>query len=138
MAKQIDLEGIEAARVMGALSPETQRRFDKATWRLTGHPNDVAHTAFTAIGVAVGSSRQPVSTSDKKKLFAFAEQLIRDGSHDLAFSVASAFLGTVWQAAQNGGLDFSDVDAFLGPESRRYLTWLDDVEGTRTSGFRRA
>lgn len=137
MAKQIDLEGIEAARVMAALAPETQRRFDKATWRLTGHPNDVAHTAFTAIGVAVGSSRQPVSSSDKKKLFAFAEQLIRDGSQDLAFSVANGFLVAVWQAAHNGGFDFSDVDTFLGPESRRYLTWWDDAQSTRTPGFRR-
>ncbi|WP_344705850.1 hypothetical protein [Sphingomonas swuensis] len=138
MAKQIDLEGIEAARVMAALSPETQRRFDKATWRLTGHPNDVAHAAFSAIGVAVGSSRQPVRSSDKKKLFTFAEQLIRDGSQDLVFSVANGFLVAVWQAAQNGGLDFGDVDDFLGPESRRYLTWWDDTQRTRTPGLRRA
>ena len=138
MAKQIDLEGIEAARVMAALSPETQRRFDKGTWRLTGHSTDVAHAAFSAIGEAVGSSRQAVQSSDKKKLFAFAEQLIRDGSQDLAFCVANGFLVTVWQAAQNGGFDFSDVDAFLGVESRRYLTWWDDAQSTRTPGLRRA
>jgi hypothetical protein len=137
MAKPIDLEGIEAAGVMAALSPETQRRFDKATWRLTGHPNDVAHAAFAAIGVAVGSSRQPVSTTDKKRLFEFAEQLIRDGSQDLAFSVANGFLVKVWEAAQNGGFDFSNVDAFVGPESRRYLVWWDDTQKTRTPGLRR-
>ncbi|WP_152569412.1 MULTISPECIES: hypothetical protein [Sphingomonas] len=54
MAKQIDLEGIEAARMMAALSSETKRRFDKATWRLTRHSHDVAPTAFNAIGVAIG------------------------------------------------------------------------------------
>lgn len=138
MVKQIDLEGIEAARVMAALSPETQRRFDKATWNLTGHPNDVAHAAFVAIGVAVGSSRQPMTSAAKKRVFAFAEQLIRDGSRDLAFSVANGFLVKVWEAAQNGGFDFSDVDAFLGPDSRRYLVWWDDTQNTRTPGLRRS
>jgi len=135
VAKQIDLKGIEAARVMAALSPETQRRFDKATWRLTGHPNDVAHAAFAAIGVAVGSSRQPVSSADKKRLFVFAEQLIRNGTQELAFSVANGFLIKVWEAAQNGGFHVSDVDTFLGPESRRYLVWWDDSQNTRTRGL---
>lgn len=109
MPKQMDLVGIEAARVMAALSPETQRRFDKATWRAADDPALVAN-AFAAIGVAVGSKRQPIANPNKKKLFQFAEQLLKEGSHEVANAVATCFLEQVWQAAQNGGFDFSDVD----------------------------
>ena len=136
MAKQIDLEGLEAARVFAALSPETQRRFDKATWGAVDDPALIAN-AFRAIGVAVGSKRQPVSSGNKKKLFAFAEQLLKDGSPEVANAVATCFLEQVWRAAQNGGFDFSDVDNYLGAESRRYLLAWDEFNKTKTAGLRR-
>jgi hypothetical protein len=136
MTKQIDLDGMEAARRMAALSPETQRRFDKATWGMGGDPAEVS-IAFHAIGVAIGSKRQPVSSGNKKKLFLFAEQLLKQGSADVSNAVATCLLQQIWTAAQTGGLDFDDVDPYLGPEARRYLLAWDDVNQTKTKGLRR-
>ena len=136
MPKQIDLDGLEAARRMAAFSPETQRRFDKATWSATDEPAIVG-TAFRAIGVAVGSTRQPVSSADKKKIFAFAEQLLTRGSSEVANAVATGFLEQIWTAARTGGFDFSEVDPYLGSEARRYLVAWDDFNKTKTEGLRR-
>lgn len=136
MGNQIDLDGIEAARRLAALSPETQRRFDacaSAGW--TGL--EQVTQAFRAVGVAVGSRRAPVSGANKKKLFAFAEQLLKHGSPEVSNAVATAFLEQIWTAAQTGGFDFSDVDPYLGGETRRYLASLDDFHKTKTAGLQR-
>lgn len=136
MPKQIDLDGLEAARQMAGLSPETQRRFDKAVWRRESEPG-IATMAFHAIGVAIGSKRDPVSSANKKKLFAFAEQLLKHGSGEVSNTVATCLLEQIWRAAQTGGFDFADVDPYLGPEARRYLIAWDDFNRTKTEGLRR-
>lgn len=136
MPTQIDLDGLEAARRMAALSPETQRRFDKAVWRRESEPG-IATTAFRAIGVAIGSRREPVSTANKKKLFAFAEQLLKHGSGEVSNIVATCLLEQIWTAAQTGGFDFADIDPYLGPEARRYLIAWDDFNQMKTNGLRR-
>ena len=138
MRKRLDLDGLEAARQMAALSPETQCRFDERMsrdWR--GREREQVTEAFRAIGVAIGSKRQPVSSKDKKKLFAFAEQLLNHGSSDVMNAVATCMLEQVWTAAQTGGFDFSEVDPYLGPEARRYLLAWDDFNQTKTEGLRR-
>jgi len=136
MTKRLDLDGLEAARRMAALSPETQRRFDECMslgWR---GPEQMTQ-AFRAIGVAIGSKREPVSSANKKKLFAFAEQLLNHGSSKVMNAVATCMLEQIWTAAQTGGFDFSDVDPYLGPEARRYLIAWDDFNKTNTEGLRR-
>jgi hypothetical protein len=134
--KRLDLDGVEAARRMAALSPETQRRFDKCM-SLGWSGQEQVTQAFHAIGVAIGSKREPVSSQNKKRLFAFAEQLLSHGSEDVMNPVATCMLEQIWTAVQTGGFDFSEVDAYLGPEARRYLTGWDDWNKTQTKGLRR-
>ncbi|MBA2771424.1 MAG: hypothetical protein H0U34_05330, partial [Sphingomonas sp.] len=112
MAERLDLDGIEAARRMATLSPETQRRFDKCTSLGWSGPEQVSQ-AFHAIGVAIGSKREPISNANKKKLFAFAEQLLNHGSEEVTNAVATCMLEQIWTAAQTGGFDFSEVDPYL-------------------------
>jgi hypothetical protein len=136
MTKRLDLDGIQAARRMAALSPETQRRFDKCMSLGWSAPEQVSQ-AFHAIGVAIGSKREPVSSANKKKLFAFAEQLLIHGSGEVMNAVATCMLEQIWTAAQTGGFDFSEVDPYLGAEARRYLVAWDDWNKTKTNGLRR-
>ena len=136
MTRRLDLDGIEAARRMAALSPETRRRFDEIMSLRFSGPSQVTH-AFHAIGVAIGSKREPVSSANKKKLFDFAEQLLIHGSDEVMNAVATCMLEQIWTAAQTGGFDFSEVDPFLGPEARRYLVAWDDFNETKTDGLRR-
>ena len=138
MPKQLDLEGLEAARRMAALSPETQRRFDEFMLRgWSGREREQVTVAFRAIGAAIGSKRQPVSSANKKELFAFAEQLLNHGSSEVMNAVATCMLEQIWTASQTGGFDFSEVDPYLGPEARRYLLAWDDFNKTMTDGLRR-
>jgi len=134
--KRLDLGGIEAARRMAALSPETQRRFDKCMSLGWSGPEQ-ATQAFHAIGVAIASKRQPISSANKKRLFAFTEQLLKHGSEEVMNAVATSMLEQIWTAAQTGGFDFSEIDPYLGPEARRYLVAWDDFTKTQTQGLRR-
>lgn len=94
--------------------------------------------AFRAIGVALGSKREPVSSANKKRLFAFTEQLLNHGTSDVMNAVATCMLEQIWTAAQTGGSAFSEVDPYLGPEARRYLIAWDDFNKTRTEDLRRS
>ena len=85
----------------------------------------------------MGSKREPVSSANKKRLFAFAEQLLNHGTSEVMNAVATCMLEQIWTAAQTGGFDFSEVDPYLGPEARRYLVAWDDFNKTRTEGLRR-
>lgn len=131
-----DLDGIEAARRLAALSPETQRRFDESMSIVFTSP-ERATQAFTAIGTAIGSKREPISSANKKRLFDFAEQLLNHGSGDVMNAVATCMLEQIWNAARNGGFDFSEVDPYLGPEARAYLVAWDDFNKTKTPRLRR-
>jgi hypothetical protein len=136
MTKRFDLDGMEAARSMAALSPETQRRFDESLLvGFTGYLQ-VTH-AFRAIGVAIGSKREPISSANKKRLFAFAEQLLNHGSDEVMNAVATCMLQQIWKASQTGGFDFHEVDPYLGPVARRYLIAWDDFTNKKTEGLRR-
>lgn len=121
---------------MAALSPETQRRFDECM-ALGWDGPEQATQAFHAIGAAIGSKREPVSDANKKKLFAFAEQLLTSGSGEVANDVATCLLEQIWTAAHGGGFDFSAIDPYLGPETRGYLVAWDDFNKTKTEGLSR-
>jgi hypothetical protein len=136
MTRQMDLDGLEAARQMAALSPETQRRFEKAVDRAWSGSSQVTQ-GFRAIGVALGSKREPVSSANKRKLFAFAEQLLNHGSSEVMNAIATGMLERIWTAAQTGCFDFREVDPYLGPEARRYLVAWDDFNKTKTAGLSR-
>ena len=136
MTKRLDLDGIEAARRMASLSPETQRRFDTCMSHGWSGREQVTQ-AFHAIGVAIGSKREPISSANKKQLFAFVEQLLNHGSEEVMNAVATCMLEQIWTAAQTSGFDFSEVDPYLGPEARRYLVAWDDFNKTKTAGLRR-
>ena len=106
---RIDLNGLEAARQLAALSPQTQHRFDEAlSFGWTG--SEEATQAFHAIGSAIASKRQPVSDTDKKKLFAFAERLLKQASPEVSNAVATCMVGQIWTATRESGFDFSLVD----------------------------
>jgi hypothetical protein len=134
--RQWDLDGVEAARGMAALSPQTQRRFDECMSLGWSAPEQVTQ-AFRAIGVALGSKREPISSANKKKLFAFAEQLLNRGSEEVMNAVATCMLEQLWTAAHTGGFDFSEVDPHLGPKARHYLVAWDAFHRTQTKGLRR-
>lgn len=136
MDKQLDLDGLEAARLMAALSPETQRRFDKCV-SLGWSGLEQATQAFRAIGVAIGSKRERISEPNKKKLFSFVEQLLKRGSPEVANAVATCLLEQIWTAAQTGGFDFGDIDPYIGSEARGYLVAWDDFNKTKTEGLTR-
>ena len=121
---------------MAALSPQTQKRFDQCIALGWSGPEQVTQ-AFRAIGVAIGSKREPVSDSHKKKLVAFVEQLLKHGASDVSNAVATDLLEQIWTAAQTGGFDFSEVASYLGPEARRYLIAWDAFNKTKTQGLRR-
>ncbi len=133
--ERMDLDGVAAARRLAALSPQTQRRFDQCMSPSLIGPEQV-WKAFRAIGVAIGSKREPVSDPDKKKLFAFIEQLLNYGSFEVSNAVATCLLEQIWKAARTGGLDFNDVDPYLGAEARRYLVAWDSFNNTKTEGLR--
>lgn len=136
MTKVLNLDGLEAARRMAALSPETQRQFDKCISR--GFSGRVQVTqAFRSIGVAIGSKREPISSANKKRLFALAEQFLCHGSDEVMNAVATCMLQQIWTASQTGGIEFDQVDPYLGPEARRYLIAWDDFNNTKTVGLRR-
>lgn len=136
MAELAHLDGIEAARQLAALSPETQLAFDESMargWTRTEQPTQ----AFRAIGAAIARKRAPVSETNKKKLFAFAEQLLNHGSDEVMNAFATCTLETIWTASRDSGFDFSTVDPYLGPEARRYLIAWDDFNKTKTAGLTR-
>ncbi len=138
MTKLVDLDGLEAARRMAALSPETQSRFDERMSRdWDSREREQVTEAFRAVGAAIGSKRQPVSSANKKRLFAFAEQLLNQGSSDVMNAVATCMVEQIWTAAQSGGFDFNEVDPYLGPETWRYLVAWDDFNKSKTEGLRR-
>ena len=93
--------------------------------------------AFHAIGAAIGSKRQPISDANNKKLFAFAEQLLRQGSPEVSNAVATCMLEQVWTASHESGFNFGLIDAYLGPQSRAYLIAWDDFHNTKTDGLTR-
>ena len=136
MAENTDLNALEAARRLAALSPETQAKFDECMALGWSEP-EAGTQAFHAIGAAIASKRRPVSDRDKKKLFAFAEQLLRQGSHEVSNAVATCMLEQIWTAARESGFDFEAVDPYLGSESRRYLIAWDDFNKTKTTGLTR-
>lgn len=119
------LNGLEAARQMAALSPETQARFDECIAQGWTRREQTTQ-AFRAIGSAIASKRQPIAEGDKRKLFAFADQLLRRGSPEISNAVATGMLETIWKAARQSGFDLASLDPHLGPETRRYFTaWAD-------------
>ena len=127
---------MEAARHLAALSPETQSAFEQSialAWTREEQPTE----AFRAIGAALARRRAPISEANKKKLFAFSEQLLNHGSHEVMNAVATCMLEQLWTAAQTGGFDFGEVDPYLGPEARRYLVAWDEFNKTKTKGLRR-
>ena len=133
---RIDLNGLEAARQLAALSPQTQHRFDEAlSFGWTG--SEQVTQAFRAIGSAIASKRQPVSDTDKKKLFAFAERLLKQASPEVSNAVATCMVGQIWTATRESAFDFSLVDPYLGSEARRYAIALDDFHKTKTIGLTR-
>ena len=93
--------------------------------------------AFHAIGAALAKKRAPVSENNKKKLFAFAEQLLNHGSEEVMNAVATCMLESIWTASRDSGFDFRNVDPYLGPAARRYLTARDNFYGTETEGLTR-
>lgn len=136
MTKLLDLDAIDAARELGALSPQTQRRFDECMALGLSGPLQVTQ-AFRAIGAAIGSKREPVSSENKKRLLEFAEQLLNHGSDEVMNAVATCMLQQIWRASQSGGFDFGEVDPYLGPVARRYLIDWDNHNDTKTGGLRR-
>ena len=136
MSELTHLDGIEAARQLAALSPETQSAFDETMARGWTRAEQTTQ-AFRAIGAALARRRAPVSEVNKKKLFAFAEELLNHGSDKVMNSVATCMLETIWTASRESGFDFSTVDPHLGPEARRYLTALDHFNRTKTAGLTR-
>lgn len=136
MTQLAHLDGIEAARQLAALSPETQSAFDESMalgWSAVEQPSQV----FRAIGATLARKRAPVSDANKKKLFAFAEELLKQGSGKVMDAVATCMLEAIWTASRESGFDFSLVDPYLGPEARRYLTAWDDFARTQTKGLTR-
>ena len=136
MDKIIDLDAFEAAKRMAAMSPETQRVFDdRMSCGWEGREKYIQ--GFDAIGSAVVSKRRPLSEGNKKTILAFAEQLLRNGSSQVAHAVATYFLGRLWSAAHGSGFDFSTIDGLLGDKCRAEILALDDRQNTRTDGLRR-
>ena len=123
MSQISDLGVLQAAKRMAALSPQTQASFDKVM-SLGWTQREKGTQAFRAIGSAIGSGRQPVSPSDMKELFAFTEQLLKQGNHNVANTVATAMLEQIWAVTRHSGFNFSLVDPYLGPETRSYLNSL--------------
>lgn len=136
MKGTLDLDAFEAAKRMAAMSPETQGVFDdRMTCGWEGWEKVIQ--GFDAIGSALASNRRPVSDSNKKRIFAFAEQLLRNGSDEVQNAVATRLLERVWSAAHGSGFDFGSVDPHLGARSRAYVVALDDFHKTQTEGLRR-
>lgn len=134
MAGNTALNGLEAARQIAALSPETRARFDECMaqgW--TGREQTTQ--AFRAIGSAIASKRQPIAETGKRKLFTFAEQLLKRGSPDVSNAVATGMLETIWTASQDSGFDLASLDPYLGPQARRYLTAWNDFNKTSLKGW---
>lgn len=136
MTQLAHLDVIEAARQLAALSPETHSAFVESmarSWMGAEQPAQI----FRAIGTALARKRAPVLEANKRKVFAFAEQLLNQGSDEVANAVATGMLETIWKASRDSGFDFSCIDPYLGPEARRYLIAWDDFNKTKTAGLRR-
>ena len=112
-ATRSERDGMEAARRMAALSPETQRNFDECV-AIGGSVTD----AFRPIGAAIGSKRCPIPDADKRKLFALAEQFLKQDSGEVANAVATGMREQIRTAAHRSGFALSSIDSYLGPEAR--------------------
>ena len=136
MTSAAELKGLDAARALAALSPETKAALERSVAMESSQRLRVS-AAFHAIGAAIGSKRSPVADSDKKKLFAFAEELLTKGTPEVSNAIATCLLEQVWTAARESGFDFATVDPYLGRESRNYLIAWDDFQKTKTKGLTR-
>ncbi|WP_066588152.1 DUF7674 family protein [Sphingomonas pruni] len=137
MRRNETVDGVEAIRKMASMSPETQQRFDMVVSAGSNEPLQI-YVGCAAIGAAIGSKRAPISDANKKRIFDYAEYLLRFGSDQVSNAVATSMLEAIWNAALESSFDFESVDSFLGPEARRYLVAWDDFNDRRTPGLRRS
>ena len=125
---------LTAARKLAALSPQTSDRLRNLDLR--GLPEDLAASlAFKAIGMAIASKRNPISSKELKAIFAMSERFL--WTEDISNYIATDMLEAIYAAANGSGFDFLTVDPFLGPQARKYLVAWDDARGTHTRGLTR-
>lgn len=136
MDEAATLKGLEAARRLAALSPQTQAKMD--AWNADDvSPGLQVNSAFLQVGRAIASKRHPLSDRDLKRVFAEVERLLRSADRHVANAVATDLLEAIWSAARHSGFDLTTVTPHLGAEARRYLQAWDKFNGASTPGLKR-
>jgi hypothetical protein len=131
-----ELSPMQAAEQLAALSVHTKAKLEQ--WKAERwDQNERAYGAFRAIGAAIASKRAPPTIDEMKALFAYAEQLLKQGSGDVQNMVATCTLETIWDAAHKSGFDLRTAVPHLGPEARGYLLAWDRFNKTSTAGISR-
>jgi hypothetical protein len=93
--------------------------------------------AMTTVGRALAANAKTLSADELAAIFGFAEKLLTEGDKSTQEATATGFLEALLSEASAGRLDFSMIDPFLRPESRKYSLAWDDFTGVRTRGLRR-
>ncbi|HEY3332223.1 MAG TPA: hypothetical protein VGK19_19500 [Capsulimonadaceae bacterium] len=76
-----------------------------------------------------------MSSTELARIFDVIEQLVANGSTDVATAATTQFLENLQNIASNGGLDFSIVVPYLGTESRAYCIAWDKFCGAKSPGL---